>query len=127
MPDSKSQSKKEIIKAERCWVQAHLDLDLEIIESMLAEDYTQIRSDGTVAGKQETLESYRNGKRSWEKAESDQYQINLLGDSAVLIGRWRGKGESGGKPFDYSARFMCIFVKRNGKWLIAADQSTPIE
>lgn len=117
----------EIIEAERRWVQAHRDLDLEVLESMLAEDYLQIRSDGSVVGRQEVLDSYKSGKRYWEIAESDEYKINVLGNSAILIGRWRGKGENDGESFDYTARFMSVYVKRSGKWLIAADQSTPLE
>lgn len=126
MSEPESDEIAEIIKAERRWVQAHRDLDLETLESMLAEDYLQVRSDGSVIGKQEVLESYRSGKRHWEIAESDEYQINLLGNSAILIGRWQSKGKNDGETFEYTARYMSVYVKRDGKWKIAADQSTTI-
>jgi hypothetical protein len=49
-------------------VQVHRDLDLATIDEILAEDYAQIRDDGVVVGKSETIQSYRSGKRRWNYA-----------------------------------------------------------
>lgn len=56
-------SVEEVLEAERLWVQAHRDLDIDSLEEMLDEDYVQIRPDGSVIGKHEALESYRSGNR----------------------------------------------------------------
>ena len=117
---------EEVIAAERRWVQAHRDLDLDALENLLEDDYVQIRPDGSVIGKREALESYRSGKRRWDHAESDQYHVIMLGNSAVLVGRWIGRGENEGEPFDYTARFMAIYSKRDETWRLVADQSTPL-
>ncbi len=117
---------EEVIEAERRWVQAHRDLDLDVLEDMMDEDYVQIRTDGSVIGKQEALESYRSGNRHWDHADSDQYRITVIGNAAILVGRWIGRGENDGEPFDYSARFMAIYAKKDGTWLLVADQSTPL-
>ena len=58
----------EITQVERRWVQVHRDLDLATIDEILAEDYAQIRDDGVVVGKSETIQSYRSGKRRWDYA-----------------------------------------------------------
>ncbi len=126
LANSNDRSVEEVIAAERRWVQAHRDLDLEALEDMLDEDYVQIRADGSVIGKQEALESYRSGKRRWDHAESDQYRVTVIGNSAILVGRWIGRGENDGTPFDYAARFMAFYVNRDGRWLLVADQSTPL-
>ena len=126
MANSNDRSVEEVIAAERRWVQAHRDLDLEALEDMLDDDYVQIRADGSVIGKQEALESYRSGKRRWDHAESDQYRVTMIGNAAVLVGRWIGRGENEGEPFDYTARFMAIYAKRDGIWRLVADQSTPL-
>ncbi len=126
MANSYDRSVEEVIAAERRWVQAHRDLDLEALEDMLDDNYVQIRADGSVIGKQEALKSYRSGKRRWDHAESDQYRATVIGNSAILVGRWIGRGENDGEPFDYTARFMAFYVNRDGKLLLAADQSTPL-
>ncbi len=123
---TKAEIVDEVVRVERRWVQAHRDLDLDAIEELLAEDYMQIRADGSVIGKAKALESYRSGKRHWDFANSDEYQITVHGDTAILVGRWRGRGENEGEPFDYSARFMSIYVRRAGTWRLVADQSTPL-
>ena len=116
----------EVIEAERRWVQAHRELDLVSIESMLSEDYVQIRADGSVIGKLEAIESYRSGKRRWDHVDSDQYRVSVHGDVAILVGRWIGRGEDKGARFDYTARFMAVYAKRDGIWQLVADQSTPL-
>lgn len=126
MSESDERLADEVIEVERRWVKAHRELDIDAIDKILAEDYMQIRSDGTVIGKEDLLESYRSGKRSWDHADSDQYRLSVYGDAAVLVGRWRGRGMNDGEAFDYSARFMAIYVRRDGDWRLAADQATPL-
>jgi ketosteroid isomerase-like protein len=79
-----------------------------------------------VIGKGELLASYRSGLRKWEIAESDQYEIRLLENVALLIGRWRGKGENQGKKFDYSARFLAVYQLDGGHWKLVSDLSIPL-
>jgi ketosteroid isomerase-like protein len=126
MPERDEERVREVIETERRWVQAHRDLDLATIDGILAEDYVQIRPDGSLIGKVDLLESYGSGNRHWDVAESDQYQVNVLGDAAVLVGRWTGRGVNAGEAFDYTARFMAVYARRNGKWLLVADQSMPL-
>ena len=108
----------DLLETERKWAAAHLNMDLEMLEAILGDQYRQIQSDGTVIGKEELLASYRSGNRRWETAKSDQYEIRLIGDNALVIGRWRGAGENNGKRFDYTARFLAVYLFENGKWKI---------
>lgn len=117
----------DLIETERKWAAAHLDLDLEVLEAILGDQYRQIQSDGTVIGKEELLASYRSGNRRWETAKSDQYEIRLLGDNALLIGRWRGAGENNGKRSDYTARFLAIYQYEDSEWKMISDISVPFE
>ena len=126
MSNSESSVIDEIIRVEQRWVQAHRGLDLPALEDILAEDYVQIRADGRVIGKSEAMQSYRSGKRRWDFAQSDQYRVNVYGDVAILLGRWMGRGENDGAAFDYSARFMAIYVRHDNRWQLTADQSTPL-
>ncbi len=118
---------QEVIETERRWVQAHRDLDIDVIEAILNEAYTQLQSDGSVKRKPETVASYASGHRHWDVAESDQYDVQIFGDVALLIGRWIGRGENSGDKFDYMARFMSLYVKTTEGWKLIADQSTPVE
>jgi ketosteroid isomerase-like protein len=117
---------QEVMQAEREWVEAHRRLDLSALDRLMGDDYTIIQPDGSVVGKQEALASYQAGKRGWDFIDSDDYQVRVYGDTAIVIGRWAAKGINNGQIFDYSARFTSIYVKREGRWQMVADQSTPI-
>lgn len=116
---------QEVIQTEREWVEAHRRLNLATLERIMADDYTHIQTDGSVIGKEEDLASYQTGTRHWEFAESDQYDVRMYGDTAILIGRWRARGVNAGQRFDYIARFTAVYVKRKGHWQMVLTQSIP--
>jgi len=116
-----------VLNVERRWVEAHRNLDLDSISEILADDYRQIQADGTVIGKDELIASYNSGNRRWEIAESDDYEVRFMGSAALLIGRWRGKGENDGKLFDYTARFLAVYRLDDGEWKLVSDVSVPLE
>ena len=118
---------EKLIKTERKWTEAHLSLDLTALEDILSDQYRQIQSDGTVIGKEELLTSYRSGDRRWDVAESDEHEVRLLGDFALLIGRWRGVGINEGEEFDYSARFLAVYQLEDFKWKLIADISVSLD
>jgi ketosteroid isomerase-like protein len=118
---------QEVIATERRWVEAHRQLNLEALAEIMANDYVQIRSDGSLIGKSQALASYASQTRQWDHADSDQYQINIYGDTAILIGRWIGRGKNAQETFDYTARFLAVYVKTTSGWKLAADQSTLVD
>lgn len=117
---------EEILAAERAWTQAHLDGDFATIEEMMAPEYTRINPNGSVSHKAEVLAAYQPENRQWEVAQSDQHEVLLHGETATVIGRWTARGINNGERFDYQARFLSVYVRRNGKWLMLAEQSTEI-
>jgi Domain of unknown function (DUF4440) len=79
-----------------------------------------------VLGKQQVLASFESGSRSWQRANSDQYDIRIYGNAAVVFGRWRAAGINECKAFDYTARYAAVWVYRNSRWEIVSDQSTEV-
>jgi ketosteroid isomerase-like protein len=117
----------DLLETERKWAAAHLSLDIDILADILSDQYRQIQSDGMVIGKNELLASYSSGHRKWEIAESDEYEVRMLGNVALLIGRWGGVGENKGEAFNYSARFMAVYQLEEGEWKLISDVSVPLE
>jgi len=116
----------EVLAVERHWVAAHRNLDIDVLSSILAENYRQIQSDGSVIGKAELLESYGSGDSSWEIAQAADYDVRILGNVALLIGQWRGVGKNSNQKFDYSARFLAVYHEVDGNWQLVSDVSIPI-
>jgi ketosteroid isomerase-like protein len=118
---------EDIIIAEQQWAKAFLELDITTIENLMADDYVLIQQNGQTETKQQVLESLKSQQRQWESASSDPYDIRLYGDVAVVIGHWKSKGKNQDKEFDYTARYLAVWVKSPKGWRIVADQSTPIK
>ena len=117
---------QQVIQAERAWLQAHLQLDTMLLDHLMADEYTQINSHGARVTKPEVLASFLSGTRDWDWAESDEYRVQIYGEVAVVYGRWRARGVNAGHPFDYAARYVSVWVYRDGRWQMVSDQSTEI-
>ena len=92
-----------VIQAEQVLAAAHLTLDIATIDCLLHPDYVIVQPEGIQETKAQTLASLQSGNRHWDVAESDELAVRLYGDTAVVTGRWRGRGHNGAIPFDYSA------------------------
>jgi len=115
-----------VILAEQVLAEAHVQLDMELIDYLLHPDYVIIQPGGQIESRQQVLDSYRAGDRRWDAACSDQLDVRIYGDSAVVVGRWTASGRNGLEEFDYSARFLSFWLKENGRWRNVAAQSTEI-
>jgi len=119
---------------------ASLEGNSERIASSMADEYLQTDISGYVQDKTAWLNEYFKplaelitaGKFHWEVYEQKDLQLRMYGDSAVVMGRLEVKG-SGARPtpqhtwladpnasFSGTLRFTHVYIKRNGKWLLAA-------
>lgn len=115
-----------VIAAEQALAAAHLTLDLETIDRLLHPDYLIVQPGGVIENKAQTLASFRTGDRHWELAESDEMTVQMHGDTAIVTGRWRGRGRNGASHFDYQARFLSTWVCEAGEWRNVAYMATAI-
>lgn len=115
-----------VIQAEQALAAAYLTLNLATIDRLLHPDYVTVQPDGTIETKAETLASLQTGDRRWELAESDELVVRLHGDTAVVTGRWRGRGSNGAVTFDYQARFLSTWVRTIAGWRNVAYMATEL-
>jgi ketosteroid isomerase-like protein len=117
---------EQVLLAEREWLLAHLQLDVPALDLLMDPDYLQIDSRGGAVGKEQVLASFRSGERHWTEAQSDELFVRVYGNTAVVVGRWQARGVNAGRSFDYQARYVSVWVRRDGEWRMVSDQSTPI-
>lgn len=124
--EANSERVTELIATELRWAKAHRELNLDTIVEILSDEYRHIQADGSVIGKDQLLKSYRSGERFWQIAESSEHEVQIIGEVAILTGLWRGKGVNAGKDFDYTARFLAVFVLEGRRWKLLSDVSVPL-
>ncbi|WP_082006453.1 nuclear transport factor 2 family protein [Sphingomonas sp. ERG5] len=113
-----------VAQAERALAEAHLNLDMDVIDRLIHPDYVIVQPGGAIETKSEVLASYRTGTRRWDEARVDQLDIRLHADTAIVVGRWQASGQNGADPFDYQARFLSIWLRQDGRWQNLAYEAT---
>lgn len=119
---------------------AGLEGDTEKIANSMAEEYLQTDIAGYVQDKTTWLNEYfkpladliKAGKFRWGVYEEKDVQLRMYGDAAVVIG-WLELRGNGARPTpqhtwvadpdahpSLTLRFTRVYIKRNGKWLLAA-------
>ena len=121
-----SNAVEQILQPEREWLLAHLDCDVAELDRLMADEYTQVNDKGKVVRKAEVIASFESGARHWDEARSDELQVRVYGEAAVVIGRWQARGVNAGQAFEYAARYVAMWVWRDGRWQMVSDQSTEI-
>ena len=125
--DSQEQAIKSILATERAWSEAHQPLDIDTLAEILSDDFIKLQPDGSTIDKEQLLASYQDGERHWEIAESTDHLVRLQGETAVVVGQWRGRGVNRGEAFDYTARFISVYVYQDGAWRMLTETSIPIQ
>lgn len=109
---------------ENKWVEASKKGDTAAMNSILADGFVSMGTDGKYTTKQEYVTNIGKGK--WETNEISNVQVHAHGNHAVVTGDWRGKGTDGtGKQVDTTEHWIDTFVKMpNGTWQAIASGAT---
>jgi uncharacterized protein (TIGR02246 family) len=82
---------------------------------------------GEVHDKQQHIADYTDPKRTWESAVSSDQEIRVLSDTvAVETGKFVGAGTLAEKPFRTNTRYIDVWLKKDGRWLVTNEFATPM-
>lgn len=120
--------KKEILKLEHDWAQALLDEDVTKLETLLADNLQYTRSNGKVENKASYLKSLRDGSTKYSRVKRDDLKVQVNGDTAIVTARLKAKLQNNSNPpIETTARYIHVYVKKDGRWLLTTHQSTEIK
>jgi ketosteroid isomerase-like protein len=116
---------KAIAGMEQQWAAAGKMSNPDGVAPLLADNFTNLNSDGTVLNKTQTLAMTKGSK--WEVNEISDVKVTAFGNTAIATGAWQGKGMgSDGKPVDAHERWVDTWMKMpSGKWQCIASASAP--
>lgn len=98
------------------WDRAMVENDAASIGRYMADDWTIIGSDGSVGDKPSFLALVKSGALSHDVMESDDVNIRIYGDTAVVTARGVSGGKYQGQPFHEVERVTCVFVRQERQW-----------
>jgi ketosteroid isomerase-like protein len=93
-----------------------IENDAEAIGLYMADDWKIIGPDGSVSDKAAFLGLVKSGALTHDVMTSEDLNIRVYGDTAVVIARGVSGGKYQGQPFREVERVSCIFVRQQGQW-----------
>lgn len=116
----------KILALENAWNQAEEHKDIRALESLLDSTLVYVDYDGSMMDKAQFIASIKTPSLHPEQIVNESMTAHVYGDSAVVTGLYREKGEKNGKPYLRRGRFTDTWVYRAGTWVCVASQSTLI-
>src|SRR4051812_20107951 len=125
-PAQESSDAITIRALEAKWAESYKKHQVDVLSSLLADDYVITFEDGTIHSKIGLISHTARLAEHVEVSEFSDLRIRLHGDTAVVTGNYHELGASGGKLYDYNDRVTDVWMKINGNWkLIASHYSIP--
>ena len=100
--------------------------DTAVLEHALADDFVGVGPRGFMLNKEEWLERHESGKLRYRCIRWDEVQVRLYGDAAVMTDRQSAEGEYEDYDLKDQFRATLIFVKQQGRRLLAGLHLSPI-
>jgi ketosteroid isomerase-like protein len=115
-----------VLGLENAWNHALEAKDAKALDMILANTFVSIDIDGSVSSKSEFLASIKAPDYKPSQAVTEQSNVQVYGDAAVVVGTFRVRGTEKGKPYVHRERFVDTWIKMNGTWQCVATTGTLI-
>ena len=122
--DSAMGAERELLKVNKEYDEGLVRGDTSALDLIFGEEFIYTSTSGEVVNKSQQLELIRSGQMKIESGASDDIQVRLYGNMALVIGSFKAKGQFKGQAFDSTERYTSVWVKRGGRWQLIAEQGT---
>jgi ketosteroid isomerase-like protein len=127
LPLQGSPEVSKILALEQRWTDAYRIRNIQIMTSLLNEDFVITVEDGSVYGKVRYMSHTMDTSTQVELAEESNLKVHMHGNVAVVTGEYHEKGSSAGKGYEYRDRLTDVWMKNGSDWqLVAAQYSVPL-
>ena len=117
----RAQDKSRIIALENSWNQAELHNDAHAVDLLLADDFVMTVADGYTLNKAALLASVRDTSYRPDVLQSENMEVHMYGNTAIVTGSYLEKGKDKGKPFERRGRFTDTWMNLAGAWRCVAS------
>ncbi len=120
----------QVRKLEEKWVEAYQERDLDVLSSLLTEDFIITVEDGSTYSKAGYITHTADTSVHVEVAEFVDLHVRVRGGGniAVVTGAYHEKGTSNHKPYEYHDRLTDVWVKVGNNWrVLCSHYSVPLK
>lgn len=117
-----SEAERQVLLADRAFVEAHAGRRAGALESVLAEEFTYIGDERL--GRQEYLESV--ARAGFKLYEAGEVAVRVYDGAAVLTAREHFSATRDGRDISGRHSRLTVYVLRSGKWRAVVTQVRPL-
>lgn len=100
--------------------------DAQAIEPFYATEFVLTASDGSRKDRARMLSEVASPALHFSRNQTEQVQVRVLGNTAVLTGVLHQTGSWQGKPFDYRFLVTDTWVRQGDRWVLLAGHASLI-
>jgi ketosteroid isomerase-like protein len=113
-----------LMRLETVWNEAQQNGDADSLDKLWADELEVTVPKMPVMSKSEVLGFARSGRMKFQRYQTSGVKVRVYGDAAVVSGRLQRTRTLNGKSLDDDWRFIKVYVKRDGRWLVVAFQAS---
>ena len=119
----------QVRKLEEKWAEAYKEREIDLLSTLLTEDFVITVEDGNVFSKAGYITHSADPATKVEVAELSDLRIKVRGGNiAVVTGAYHETGRTNGKPYEYHDRLTDVWVRVGNGWRgLSSHYSVPLK
>ena len=114
----------DVERMEQERIQAVIDADMPVLNAIYADDFFYNLAGGNTLTKSEYPPRYESGELKVNKSESEDRDIRVYGNTALVTGIVHVNATIKGEIRDLHLRYLNVWIKRTNGWVLVARQAT---
>lgn len=119
-------SRSSVLALEHAWDQAQERGDVKALTAIFDDFLIYVDYDGALLTKAAYLARVKANTTHMQQIVAEEMNVQIFGNTAIVVGTYRVKGMENGKPYLRHGRFTDVWVLTNGNWICVAAATTPI-
>lgn len=101
--------------------------NIQVLDSIYADDFIYTTPDGEVRDKQQELTLMKKGELKLDWGKSEDVRVKVYGNAAVVTGKFIATGTFRNNPINIHERYSSFWVKADDRWQMVAEQGNFIK
>jgi len=110
--------------ANEAYNQAIIAGDIPALERIFSQEFIYTAPDGEVRDKAAQLELFKSNRLDVESGKGADERIQVQGKTGIVTGRFDANGKYAGAPFAATERYTSVWIVRDDRWQLLAEQGT---
>ncbi|WP_020602462.1 nuclear transport factor 2 family protein [Spirosoma spitsbergense] len=117
---------KAVLAAEKQRFEAQVKKDYAMLDRVLADDLVYNHSNGNTDTKQSYIQSIRDGKSKYDSIESQEQEVRVYGNTAIINGKCLIKATNNGETINTTLKYTDVYIRKGNQWQMVTWQSLKV-